>query len=165
MESDSWNGDGAGLRLPRPFFDGLTTYSGRCSCSRRNNSRNRRHNPRSSAGRRSRNSGHWCNPSRRSRCRCRSRCRRCHRRSSSGTPLPPRDRNPPGSCRSLPPDRRHRWGTVGVSHNVIEASWQAIVDSFEYKLYKDAKRGRKRHSGPRNQTAKKAARALARGAL
>lgn len=37
-------------------------------------------------------------------------------------------------------DARDRWGTVGVSHNVIEASWQALVDSFEYKLYKDAKR-------------------------
>ena len=29
------------------------------------------------------------------------------------------------------------WGTVGVSENIIEASWIALVDSFEYKLYKD----------------------------
>ncbi|MCP4190858.1 MAG: citramalate synthase [Planctomycetaceae bacterium] len=29
------------------------------------------------------------------------------------------------------------WGTVGVSENIIEASWSALVDSFEYKLYKD----------------------------
>jgi 2-isopropylmalate synthase len=29
------------------------------------------------------------------------------------------------------------WGTVGVSENIIEASWQALVDSFEYKLFKD----------------------------
>ena len=29
------------------------------------------------------------------------------------------------------------WGTVGVSENIIEASWLALVDSFEYKLYKD----------------------------
>jgi 2-isopropylmalate synthase len=36
-------------------------------------------------------------------------------------------------------DAHERWGTVGVSHNVIEASWQALVDSFEYKLYKDEK--------------------------
>jgi len=28
------------------------------------------------------------------------------------------------------------WGTVGVSENVIEASWLALVDSFEYKLSK-----------------------------
>jgi 2-isopropylmalate synthase len=33
------------------------------------------------------------------------------------------------------------WGTVGVSENVIEASWIALVDSFEYKLYKDEARG------------------------
>jgi len=37
-------------------------------------------------------------------------------------------------------DGKDRWGTVGVSHNVIEASWQALVDSMDYKLYKDAKR-------------------------
>ena len=36
-----------------------------------------------------------------------------------------------------------KWGTVGVSHNVIEASWQAVVDSINYKLLKeDLKRGR-----------------------
>ena len=29
------------------------------------------------------------------------------------------------------------WGTVGVSENVIEASWLALADSFEYKLFKD----------------------------
>jgi 2-isopropylmalate synthase len=29
------------------------------------------------------------------------------------------------------------WGTVGVSENIIEASWIALVDSIEYKLYKD----------------------------
>ena len=41
-------------------------------------------------------------------------------------------------------DETDRWGTVGVSLNVIEASWQALVDSFEYKIYKDAKRGGRR---------------------
>ena len=29
------------------------------------------------------------------------------------------------------------WGTVGVSENVIDASWIALVDSFEYKIQKD----------------------------
>ena len=29
------------------------------------------------------------------------------------------------------------WGTVGVSYNIIEASWQALVDSINYKLMKD----------------------------
>jgi 2-isopropylmalate synthase len=37
-------------------------------------------------------------------------------------------------------DEHDRWGTVGVSHNVIEASWQALVDSFDYKLFSDRKR-------------------------
>ncbi len=31
-------------------------------------------------------------------------------------------------------DGKRRWGTVGVSENIIEASWQALVDSIEYKL-------------------------------
>jgi 2-isopropylmalate synthase len=30
----------------------------------------------------------------------------------------------------------HDWGTVGVSDNIIEASWLALVDSFEYQLRK-----------------------------
>jgi 2-isopropylmalate synthase len=34
-------------------------------------------------------------------------------------------------------DEHEVWGTVGVSENVIEASWIALVDSFEYKLCKD----------------------------
>ena len=42
-------------------------------------------------------------------------------------------------------DEHDHWGTVGVSHNVIEASWQALADSMDYKLYKvrrGAARGR-----------------------
>jgi 2-isopropylmalate synthase len=34
-------------------------------------------------------------------------------------------------------DETDRWGTVGVSDNIIEASWQALVDSISYKLMKD----------------------------
>ena len=34
-------------------------------------------------------------------------------------------------------DKNERWTTVGVSHNIIEASWQALVDSINYKLFKD----------------------------
>ncbi len=37
-------------------------------------------------------------------------------------------------------DARDAWTTVGVSENVIEASWQALVDSVEYKLLKDRRR-------------------------
>jgi 2-isopropylmalate synthase len=29
------------------------------------------------------------------------------------------------------------FGTVGVSENIIEASWIALADSIEYKLFKD----------------------------
>ena len=34
-------------------------------------------------------------------------------------------------------DKVCRWGTVGVSHDILEASWQALVDSITYKLLKD----------------------------
>ncbi len=35
-------------------------------------------------------------------------------------------------------DKTDIWGTVGVSENIIEASWQALADSVEYKLQKDS---------------------------
>ncbi|OQX18546.1 MAG: citramalate synthase [Desulfobulbaceae bacterium A2] len=34
-------------------------------------------------------------------------------------------------------DNESQWGTVGVSLNIIEASWQALVDSINFKLMKD----------------------------
>jgi 2-isopropylmalate synthase len=34
-------------------------------------------------------------------------------------------------------DKETRWGTVGVSDNIIDASYQALLDSVEYKLDKD----------------------------
>ncbi|PWT93602.1 MAG: citramalate synthase, partial [Blastocatellia bacterium] len=34
-------------------------------------------------------------------------------------------------------DGQNEWGTVGVSTNIVAASWQALVDSVEYKLKKD----------------------------
>jgi len=33
-------------------------------------------------------------------------------------------------------DDLHTWSTVGVSENIIDASWQALVDAVEYKLLK-----------------------------
>ncbi len=36
-------------------------------------------------------------------------------------------------------DDNRTWGTVGVSSNVIEASWLALVDSIEYKLMMEDK--------------------------
>ncbi|MBD3267078.1 citramalate synthase, partial [bacterium] len=34
-------------------------------------------------------------------------------------------------------DSEHEWITIGVSENIIEASWEALVDSIEYKLILD----------------------------
>ncbi|HEX9859927.1 MAG TPA: citramalate synthase [Nitrospirota bacterium] len=34
-------------------------------------------------------------------------------------------------------DESGKWGTVGVSENIIEASWEALVDSIEFKLLKE----------------------------
>lgn len=36
-------------------------------------------------------------------------------------------------------DHESVWGTVGVSENVIEASWLALIDAFEYKLSRDSR--------------------------
>lgn len=40
-------------------------------------------------------------------------------------------------------DEDDSWNTVGVSENIIEASYEALVDSIEYKLLKDRRRKRK----------------------
>ena len=37
-------------------------------------------------------------------------------------------------------DSNESWSTVGVSKDVIQASWIALVDSIEYKLIKDIER-------------------------
>lgn len=37
-------------------------------------------------------------------------------------------------------DETDVWGTIGVSENVIEASWLALVDAIEYKLFRDESR-------------------------
>lgn len=39
-------------------------------------------------------------------------------------------------------DGEQTWGTVGVSDNIIEASWEALVDGVEYKLFMEEKLGR-----------------------
>ncbi|MCK4520240.1 MAG: citramalate synthase, partial [Candidatus Omnitrophica bacterium] len=36
-------------------------------------------------------------------------------------------------------DEEDNWSTIGVSENIIEASWQALADSVEYKLLKDSR--------------------------
>lgn len=37
-------------------------------------------------------------------------------------------------------DQHDAWTTVGVHENIIEASWEALRDSIEYKLLKDSKK-------------------------
>ena len=50
-------------------------------------------------------------------------------------------------------DKEHQWGTVGVSENVIEASWLALVDSVEYKLLlEEDKEKAKKHRGKKKQS-------------
>jgi 2-isopropylmalate synthase len=39
-------------------------------------------------------------------------------------------------------DGKTTWGTVGVSHDVLEASWQALGDSIRYKLFREDRRRR-----------------------
>jgi len=34
-------------------------------------------------------------------------------------------------------DEEEIWTTIGVSANIIEASWQALIDSVQYKLCKE----------------------------
>ena len=41
-------------------------------------------------------------------------------------------------------DSMEDWTTVGVSTDIIEASWLALVDSIEYKLIKDFEKKYKR---------------------
>ncbi len=38
-------------------------------------------------------------------------------------------------------DGKLKWGTVGVSENIIEASWQALVDRINYKLMREKLNG------------------------
>jgi 2-isopropylmalate synthase len=59
-------------------------------------------------------------------------------------------------------DGRRRWGTVGLSTNVIEASWQALVDSVEYKLHKDNVRPRTKPA-PKSNGARPRAKSAANG--
>ena len=41
-------------------------------------------------------------------------------------------------------DQKEKWGTVGVSENIMEASWQALADSIEYKMLTDERASPKR---------------------
>lgn len=54
-------------------------------------------------------------------------------------------------------DDESSWGTVGVSENIIEASWQALTDSLIYKLKKDEEKSRDsgKKSGSRSKKKEK----------
>ncbi|KKL05237.1 hypothetical protein LCGC14_2608050, partial [marine sediment metagenome] len=46
-------------------------------------------------------------------------------------------------------DAHDTWGTIGVSENIIEASWEALVDSLEYSTQgRPAEGGERRSQGP-----------------
>ena len=45
-------------------------------------------------------------------------------------------------------DNHSNWGTVGVSEDIIEASWQALIDSILYKLNATSKSTSKQQAGP-----------------
>ncbi len=47
-------------------------------------------------------------------------------------------------------DHQDLWGTIGVSENIIEASWQALVDSIEYKLFKEEEKAQRSLTGKVN---------------
>ena len=44
-------------------------------------------------------------------------------------------------------DGESKWGTVGVSENIIQASWQALVDAIDYKLLKEEEQTSTRTEG------------------
>lgn len=51
-------------------------------------------------------------------------------------------------------DGLRTWNTVGVSNNLIEASWEALVDGVEYKLFLDeARKGRAAKPTPPSERA------------
>jgi 2-isopropylmalate synthase len=47
-------------------------------------------------------------------------------------------------------DGEHEWATIGVSENVIEASWLALVDSLEYAFHLAGEKGRVAVGGRRS---------------
>ena len=62
-------------------------------------------------------------------------------------------------------DPREIWSTIGVSENVIEASWQALVDSVQYKLSREMKEKKKNQKNTAKEKEKFAADAPNQGNL
>ena len=49
-------------------------------------------------------------------------------------------------------DGKRTWETLGVSENILEASWQALVDSIDYKLLLEEEKAMKRLLNIRDAT-------------
>ena len=47
-------------------------------------------------------------------------------------------------------DQDQIWSTIGVSEDIIEASWHALADSFQYKLASE-KQIRSRHASAQEE--------------
>ena len=59
-------------------------------------------------------------------------CRhRAHRLQGPHPRRAPRHRRRDSRAASIRPTANATWGTIGVSENIIEASWEALVDSLE----------------------------------
>jgi 2-isopropylmalate synthase len=48
-------------------------------------------------------------------------------------------------------DSAKTWGTIGVNENIIDASWQALSDSVEYKLIKDTNKNTRKKKTKRGK--------------
>jgi 2-isopropylmalate synthase len=48
-------------------------------------------------------------------------------------------------------DGQESWGSIGVSANVIEASWEALVDSLEYAFQQQAASSRQQAASPHGE--------------
>ena len=48
-------------------------------------------------------------------------------------------------------DGTDTWGSIGVSENIIEASWEALVDSLEAGMLPGASRARRGRASPRER--------------
>ena len=55
-------------------------------------------------------------------------------------------------------DGERPWGTIGVSENIIEASWEALVESLEYAFQPEAETPRRRDARPERDPARRARR-------
>jgi 2-isopropylmalate synthase len=45
-------------------------------------------------------------------------------------------------------DGEEVWGTIGVSENIIESSWEALVDSLEYGMLRVERRAGRGTTAP-----------------